>query len=324
MFGNRLGWGISAVIVLFAGFLAQLIHSAGRPTPPTGWVAKTVQPLSPPAGSDGVVSGGMSEARDAGELYRQAIDDYESNTAAYAAIATAKDIDPAAIAARPGLQALLDATHCATMNLFAAKPQEVVNYDAEKPAMEALHEVGRSATRIGLLLGTRDPAAAAKVHEAVFSLGFKLYQERLVFDELSKGEDLMGTAAGALQRLAERTKDVERQKALQQFTTDRLNDYDMKVKPVWDVVSSVDEGTIAAYAGDIFEMARNRTIDKLWRVEATLKLGRMEYMAGRRGDQLAAKRVLREMANDASEDPAVRTAANEARNLTIERYRTLR
>ncbi|HSV13384.1 MAG TPA: hypothetical protein VLI90_03950 [Tepidisphaeraceae bacterium] len=324
MFGNRLGWGISAVIVLFAAFLAKLIYSAGLPTPPTGWVQKAVQPLTAPAGTDAVVPGGMNEARDAGELYRRLIDDYEMNTAAYAAIAAAKELDPAAIAARPGLQALLDATHCQTMTLFANKPEEIINYDAEKPALEALREAAKAATRTALLLGTRDPAAAAKVYEAVFALGAKLYHERVVFDELSKGEDLMGTAAAALQRLAERTKDAERAKALQQFNTDRLNDYEAKVKPVWDVVSSADEGIIAGYAGDIFVLAQDRTIEKMWRVEATLKLGRMLYMAGRRGDQLAAKRVLREMSADTSEDPAVRTAADQARNLTIQQYRTLR
>src|SRR5947207_1764562 len=84
--------------------------------------------------------------------------------------------------------------------------------------------------RVALLLGTRDPAAAVKFYNAIFSLGLKLYQERVVFDELSAGEDLMGTAAVGLQHLAERGKDSARARAIQQFNTDRLNDYQAKVQ----------------------------------------------------------------------------------------------
>jgi hypothetical protein len=214
------------------------------------------------------------------------------------------------------------------MNLFAATPREVVSYEPERPPLEAIYHVGKTAVRVGLVMGTRDPAAAAKFYQAVFSLGMKLYQERVVFDELSKGEDLMGTAAVGLQHLAERGKDTAAAHAIQQFNTDRLNDYQAKVQPVWLVVSSIDPQTVAGSAGDLFELARDRSVERLWRVEATLKLGRLQYNAGdefgRRGNQLAARRVLREMAGDATEDPAVRVAAEQARDLTADQFRQLR
>src|SRR4051812_45821103 len=98
MFGNRLGWGISAVIVMFAAFVAYLIYEAARVTPPTGWVQQTVRPLAAPTGADTMVAG-ASEPRDAGELYRRAIDDCSANRSAYDALAAAKDFDPAAVAA---------------------------------------------------------------------------------------------------------------------------------------------------------------------------------------------------------------------------------
>lgn len=323
MFGNRLGWGISAVICMFAAFLANLVYQAARVSAPTGWVPRTIQPLTTAASAQTLVPD-ITEPRDAGELYRRAIDDYLANRAAYDALATAKDLNPVAITARPGLVALLEATRCATMKLFTAQPQEVVRYDADKPPLDALHQVGKVALRIALLSAASDPVAARKYYEAVFSLGLKLYQERIVFGELSLGEELMGTAAAGMKSLAERSKDAERVRLIQQFDTDRLNEHQAKLQPVWAVISSIDEGTIAKHAGDLFVLAQERGIDRLWRVEATLKLGRLGYLAGRRGDQLAAMRVLREMSQDPGEDPIVKLAAERARALTIEEYRMLR
>jgi len=323
MFGNRLGWGISAVIVMFAAFLAYLIYQAASVTPPTGWVQKTVRPLTAPGGADALVAG-ASEPRDAGELYHRAIDDFVANQSAYDSLSAAKEFDPAAVAARPGVAAVIDATHCATMNLFAANPQEIVLYDSDKPPLDAIHQVGKVVARLGLLSAPRDPAAAARYYEAAFALGMKLYGERVVFDELSAGEDLMGTGAAGMKSLAQRAKNTARVQAINAFETDRLNDYQTKVQPVWEVLSSIDEGTIATYAGDVFVLAGDRNADRLWRVESTLKLGRLEYLAGRRGDQLAARRVLREMSQDSTDDPAVKIAAEQARSLTIEQYRNLR
>ena len=81
---------------------------------------------------------------------------------------------------------------------------------------------------------------------------------------------------------------------------------------------------MALHAGDIVLLAHDRTVDPLWRVEATLQLGRLKYGAGRRADQLAANRILTEMADDSSEDATVRCAAAAGRDLTIEQYRMLR
>lgn len=323
MFGNRLGWGISAVILIFAAFLGHLVYQAARVTAPTGWVQKTIQPLTVPASAQALMSG-ASEARDAGEFYRRAIDDYLANRSDYDALNSAKDWNAATMAARPGLKALLAATHCATMNLFAASPQEIVLYDSDRPPLDAIHQVGRAAIRVGLLAGTRDAALARRYYEAAFALGQKLFQERIVFDELAKGQELIGASAAGLLSLAQRGKETDRVRAIQQFGTDRLNEYELKIKPVWAVLSSIDQATIGEHAGDLFALAGDGSIERLWRVEATLKLGRLRFFATRRGDQLAAKRVLREMTQDAQLDPAVKIAAEQARDLTIEQYRMLR
>jgi hypothetical protein len=327
MFGNRLGWGISALIAMFAGFLAHLIYQAARVSPPTGWVQTAVKPLTVPAGAGSVVAD-MNDPRDAGEFYRRAIGDYLSNRQAYAATETATDAKVLTESHVEGIAALVDATHLQTMNLFAAEPQEVVSYDAERAPLEAIYHVGKAALREAALLRRDDPDQTKRLYEAVFSLGVKLYRERVVFDELSKGEDLMGTAAAGLQQLAQHDKDTARATALQQFNNNRLSEYQATIQPVWQVVSSIDPTIVAGYAGDLFVLAKDRNVDQVWRVEATLKLGRLQYNAGdemgRRGNQLAAKRVLKEMAADSSEDPAVRIAAEKGRDLTALEFRQLR
>jgi hypothetical protein len=324
MWGNRLGWGISAAIILFACFIGYLIEQAGLPTPPTGWVTQSVHPLETPADANQVVPG-MTGARDAGDFYRQAIADYQSSPSFYDQLAEARDFDPAVVAQRPGLKALLDAATCSTMNLFQATPQDVVNYESERAPLEAIEKVGMAAARIALLAGVnKDVATAKKYDAAVFSLGLKLYQERVVYDELLKGEGLMGVGAGGLQRLAERAKDSSRADVLKNFDDERVQGFKDKIEPVWAVISSIADNSIAIHAGDMFALVKDKNVDHLWRVEAALKIGRLKYNANRRGDQLLAQKFLRERAEDPMETPAIRAAAAQARDLTIEQYRQLR
>lgn len=324
MWGNRLGWGISAVIILFACFIGYLIEQAGLPTPPTGWVSKSVHPLEIPTNANQVVTGG-TQACDAGDFYRQAIADYQSSPSFYDRLAEARDFDPAIVAQRPGLKALVDATSCSTMNLFQTKPQEVVSYEPERAPLEAIDKVAMAAARVALLAGTnKDTATAKKYDEAVFSLGLKLYQERVVYDELIKGEGLMGIGAGGLQRLADRANNQSRANVLKDFDDNRVQEFKDQIEPVWAVISSIADNSIAQHAGDMFALVKDKNIDHLWRVEAVLKIGRLKYNANRRGDQLLAQRFLKELAEDSTETPAIRAAAAQARDLTIEEYRQLR
>jgi hypothetical protein len=324
MFGNRLGWGISFIILICAAWLGYAIWQAGQVSAPTGWVPATVQPIQPPRGADTVVPE-MNDPRDAGDLYRSAIEDEQANVAEYAAIESADVLDPTAIAARPGLAKLRDATRCSTMTLFRQNPQEIVTYDPDKPPLEAIEHLAKAAERIALLsINNKDETSAGWWYASVFSFGLKLYEERTCYAELTSGEELMGIGAVGLQRLALRQKLPAIAQSLGQFDTDRLADFDTHIAPVWAVVGSIDAPTMAAHAGDIILLARDRTADHLWRVEATFQLGKMKYGAGRRADQLAAQRILTEMANDSTEDSAVRCAAAAGRDLAIEQYRMLR
>jgi hypothetical protein len=324
MFGNRLGWGFSLVIVICAGWLGFAIWQAGQISPPTGWATATVRPIEIPRNADSVVPE-MNDPRDAGELYRAAIDDEQANIAAYAALESTDILDPAAVAARPGLAKLRDATRCSKMTLFRANPQEILNYDPDKLPLEAIAHLAKTAERIAALsMEKNDETSAGWWYASVFSLGLKLYEERVCYAELTIGEELMGIGTVGLQHLAQHQKLSAIIQSLGQFDTDRLADFDAHITPVWAVVGTIDAPTMALHAGDIVLLARDHGVDSLWRVEATLQLGRLKYGGGRRADQLAANRILSEMADDSTEDAAVRCAAAAGRDLTIEQYRMLR
>jgi hypothetical protein len=317
MFGNRLGWGISAVIVIFAALLARLVYQTAQPSSPTGWIQKTIQPLSAPGPIDQIIPG-MSANRNAGDFYRQAIANYRENPGAYDGVANGKEPSPSAA---PGLRALLDATQFENMDLFRSNPQQIVSYENDKEPLYALDQVAHAMIQVAL---RSDPAMAARCYTAVLSLGIKLHQERVVYDELAMGEELMGIAGSGLHGLAHRANDTTRQQQIEQFDTQRLSANAADVQPVWAVLGNMDMNTISAYAGDWFVLSKDKSVDPLWQVEATLKLGQLKYAAARLADQKNAQRLLTELANDPSQTPAIRAAAALGRDLTIEQYRTLR
>jgi hypothetical protein len=96
-------------------------------------------------------------------------------------------------------------------------------------------------------------------------------------------------------------------------------DHDV-VEPIYEVLTSADPAKIAANAGDIFRFA-TRSRERMFRVEAILKLGRYRFNSARAADQMAAPRFLRFLGHDA--DPAVRAAAQAAGGLTVEQYRMI-
>src|ERR1700733_7652187 len=149
MFGNRLGWGISTVIVAFVALLSPLIHRSQQVSPPPGWVDATVRKIELPTGIEQILPE-MNGNDDAGDFYRQAIDDYQANSAAYEALATATAPSTSDIVTRPGLKALLSASNCSTMELFRSHPELVVNYDRDKEPLAALDQVAHTAVQIAL------------------------------------------------------------------------------------------------------------------------------------------------------------------------------
>jgi hypothetical protein len=316
MWGNLHGWLISAVLAaLILAPVAWLI-SQSRMSAPTGIAldSANLEALAEPMSPDDAWPIFTDDA-DAGDIYRQVIDGWNDDTESACRLfvqSPGGDIPPL-------IQLLIHARHCRRMALFSPTAAVLINYDNTHPPLENLYSAGEWAYKAGLSLHLHGQSATARsCLEAAFALGRQLHDERVDFDEFQKGVQLMADAAGAMCRverpatpLYNRLTDFQRQ----------MSDYqDRRVQPIWETISSVEASVIDRSAGDVLAMA-TLSQDRMWRVEATLKLGRYRYDAGSFGDQVGAIHAVHQLAADP--DPAVAAAAVAAENLTIEKYRMI-
>src|SRR3954471_3570320 len=131
MWGNALGWCISAVMVAATVGAVWSLGKANTISPPTEFARDEVSvstiALSVPPTS--VVP--VTQTDDAGPIYRSAITAIASNNEVYDDFAERGRADDAR--KLEALNLLLRATPCARMTLFSAKPSEIINFDREKP-----------------------------------------------------------------------------------------------------------------------------------------------------------------------------------------------
>jgi hypothetical protein len=329
MWGNRLGWVISALIVAayIAGF-AWLVRGINEASAATAFVTEgpAISPILlpvPPA----MALPSMTEARDAGPLYQQAIADYRANQQKYdrfleAAPGTAAGLPPSEMKA---IDLLIQATPMTQLTLFSHNPESIVHY-GETPDLTALDSLGNVALRLGLLRqngDANDRKRAQQYYEAAFSLGAKLYEDRLTYRELMTGVRLLGDAGVQLAKLARKANDNSHADTLEKFNTSRLQLFQSTIQPMARVLNSIDSKVIAQHAGDVMYLAEHAA-ERLWRIEAIFALGRMRFFVGengRAGDQRSAVRILKQLSNDP--DPAIRAAVSAAQSLTLEQYRML-
>lgn len=329
MWGNRTGWIISTVLFLayVAGFgwLARGLNTA---TAATSFVNETpaTTPIALPV-APATALPQMTDGRDAASLYRQAIDHYRKHQAAYEKFLTSS---PGSAAGLPpsdlrGVDLLVEATPLTQSTLFTEQPELIVNY-GKPPDLEAIARLGDAAVRLGLLRQNGDASEkqqAIKHYEAAFSLGAKLFAERLTYAELMLGFRLMGDASVQLAKLTRATGDAKRAESFATFNAARQAYFRSNIEPMARVLNSIDSTVVQQHAGDVIHLAESAP-ERIWRVEAILALGRMRFYVGedgRAGDQRVAERVLKKLAQDS--DPVIRAAAGAAMKLTIEQYRMM-
>ena len=337
MFGNRLGWSISAVIVLVTAVVLVMLSRYGEPSLPgelgRNAASHTItMPVEPAA-----LARHMTEGFDPGPVYQEAVAAYAADPEAYDGHDRIKATEDERLAKlRPGLDLLVKASQSKVPNVFGANPREVINYDPDRPKINALRKLGKSAIYVGLLYNReKKPDEARRLYEAAYALGAKLYHERLIWEEFDAGLELLGDTSQALSRLGEATAQPELVSIYGTFNRQRMELYEQRVKPLHHAVKALNP-----YTADMIAIAMNGG-DHLWRVEATLALGRCQWSAshydvpypavppkdipegsGHFGDQQAARKALDLLINDA--DAGVRIAAELARNLTVEQFRKLR
>jgi hypothetical protein len=312
MWGNTLGWIVS--IVLLAGFVLGLraIDALQQISPPTefGKSQKTLARIQLPIAPSTVVP--MNDPRDAGQIYRDAINEYLAHRDQY------DNISPGQSPNLPAIELVLSATDHSAMKLFAEHPEELINLDSDKSGLEAIEKLGTIALQMSLR--QKDPTDALRYANAVFSLGAKLFNERVTIREMQTGIGLMRAGARAIVSNATKQQDTDRVRATNRFI-DELQAYDNQVlTPTMSVLLSIDPKIVGQHPGDLFYIARNAD-ERAWRVGAVMALGRLRFFAGEGGmlgDQRGAIKALQELSND--KDPIVATAAKAAANMTFQQY----
>jgi hypothetical protein len=322
MWGNPLGWSISACIVIVTVaalvWVSQTLNTISDPTPfstQSGVADVLSVPVVPAAALPDHHADG-----DTGARYHQAIALYEQNKTVFnefAARPNKRDLPAVA----PAIDLLRKAAGNDSLGLFTATPEQAVSYDASSPLMELI-ALGRCTANAALFAkahGKTDDAIADL--QAAASLGQRMVDERLCYAELSGGLGLLSSSAIELAELANDAGDQARADALNHFAAD-LSDYSQKkLLPIETVLSSVDQATIERSAGDLFWVAKNSK-ERLWRIEAIHALGRLHYNAGRPGDNRGAYRVLGEIAAT-DPDAIIKLAAQQGHDLTTADYNSL-
>lgn len=326
MWGNQRGWIFAAIIAIgMGGLLCFAIIPPGMTSPTRALTLAmksadfTTNPdtiVPPPTGDD-----------DAGALYRTAGDEWSNHVDQYEEMQ--KNITATSKKLPSPVEEIISATDFGKMSLFAGNLDDVVNYRNERPTLVGLYSAGQLLNSLALLhtkAKYTDLKRATKYATAEFNLGRHLYQERIVFDEWMDGLSLMSNAAMVL-ALAE--QDPSKAQSEKEFGF-ALNDFATKqATKLWQVIAGLSEDDKVRYAGDMFLIARESP-ERMWRVEATLKLGKFKFNAPTKGDQIGAKRVLRQMSaapslsNDPLTQSSVHAAALSAANLSIEDYRLIK
>ena len=150
---------------------------------------------------------------------------------------------------------LLDTTHAQKATLFADDPGEIVTYK-DKPGLDALTAMGHLAARAGLLAQIDKPDDAGPYFEAEFSLGAKLYDERITVEEFSRGLELMAEASAGMTRLLQKSDQPARAAEFHAFDQSRTEYYNQRVLPMLKVLQSIDTNVIGDHAGDIIYFAQ--------------------------------------------------------------------
>ena len=320
MWGNRLGWKISAILILvMAGTIAVTCIVTGRRTEPTEFsrdpanLAAIQLPIDPHT-----LIPEPARDEDAGDLYWQAVFDYGAHPEDYDRQSANFTLQTAAELV--GVKSAMDAAAYRRASIFTNRVEAAVGYGST-PALTALQQIGALLARIGTEYANKHQYADAKRYlHSEFLLGLRLYDERMTRQQLSSAMGMMAHAATILSQIARDQDDQPLASRLDDYLKAQRTYNTNHIEPIARVITSIDPTIQPKHVGDVFILAR-QSAERVWRVEATLKLGMYQYNTNTAGDRRAAIREMRQLMADP--DPAVAAAARAARDLTLESYRTL-
>jgi len=311
MWGNKMGWMISAGITLVTIILYVMLLIGPSVTPPTSLTtsAGAMDALSLPGNARALVVAGSGSA----DAYQQAIDLYKADRMAFDHFADGGKINtPAFETVKPAIDLLVDAAG-STGGPFAKNPADVVRYNPDQSeALKPIYQLGRIANLVGQKYNiAKQPELAKKYLQAGYSLGYAMCNERLVYHEFRIGQELMRNAALNLMTI-DKSKGADYKAIDGQYKpfVEGMQKYMVLFNPS-------DDRMIASNAGDVFNLALHSQ-ERMWRIEAIMMLGHLRYNANQPGDQRGAEATLAKMTGET--DPAVAAAVKVARELTLQQH----
>ena len=315
MFGNLQGWLISAVMLLAAGGMLVYLGQPPKESLPRNNVPLAFKPIALPISPDTVQPPGSDDC-DAAEPYRAAIELYLADPKVYHEAARV-DADKV-----PAVALILKGAACSRMHLFDQNPKQAISY-ASKPWIDAVMALGQATDDAGLRLRKDHPEEAQKYYAAAFELGRKLFEERVSWDEAGKGLSIMSMSAEAMAAMADLRHDSAKVDAYHKFAQETNQYHTTLQEKVASPLGNPVESYGAPYAGDIFAVAKDVTVERPWRVEAILHLGhyRWDVATSNKGDQTWAPRELDNLdksINPKNQDVVIKTAVQTAQNLTLD------
>ena len=322
MWGNAKGWIISLILAVALG--AALARSAVpyQTTAPTRDPALAIATSRISLATLPTSLVPADDPCDAGDNYRAALDAYLKNPAPYDTFRTHAELDR--LGEIPAIDQIVGGTHCALMKFFQTHPADLVDYQTTHPQIDSLRKLGELTLAVGILYRIDAKYDQSRKYlDAGFSLGSKLFQERLTFEEFGAGVGLMRSAVQAIAGVAK----LQNNSVLTDQCEKLMKDLDalgQKSLEAYKIIGSIDENYSAKYAGDLIEIAQSYQADPMWRVEAVKHLGHYKFNSANRGDQLAARNLIEQLCKRRDIDPALTTAAIAARDLSIEQHHLTR
>ena len=312
MWGNRLGWMISAgIVVLTIGIYAMVLMGAGI-SPPTAMTTKAgaMDPLTLPGIPRAAVPTGSGDAT---SYYQDAIAAYKADPDAYKSFdKNGKMADAKKLSA---IDAILKAsTAASTGKIFAPNPSAAVIHGGKRyEAVKPIEVPGRCVLRIAnMYMGQKKPDEARKYYEAAFNLGYAMYTERLTYPEFEIGAEFMRVSALQLGKM-----DKDKAEQMQLFYDDTQTYLTgLKDNGFPTLFNPANRRAVDEHSGDVFNLAQHSN-ERMWKIEAILMLGHYKYFATHAGDQRGATKVLAQMAADDTLDPAVKAAVKASQDLTL-------
>ncbi len=324
MWGNTIGWILSAVVTALAVVLAVIIWQNAQPTPPGEFSHTVTAPLggikdaATAAGLDGTDS-----SINAGAYYRQVCDELDDKKGGQRLTyeALKKDTKDGAVDKVKHLKSLdliLTGAKGASMDLYkTSPPDDLIGYGYPVQGLDDLKLAGLVVIQMADLDYTAKNYDEAKAFaKAAEILGYNLYKERIAYDELAAGEELMSTAEETLKMIAEKQNDeteISKQNALKAA---RQAEFNQNIDPVNRVFHSLGDQNVEEHAGDFFAIAANPKVDHVWRVESIRRIGRLIFFAANKADQTRAPKFLAKLAADPAQDKVIQAAAARAAAIT--------